>query len=97
MYKVIWLVKFRPDMPRDEVVRWWREKHGPLAAKTPGITNRGVKEAQYVVLTGTRMPAVLAEVSFVSSPTDESNLQSLCTPCHSRKTAREVGFAGGHR
>jgi len=23
---------------------------------------------------------------------DESNLQSLCTPCHSRKTAREVGF-----
>ena len=36
----------------------------------------GVKEAHYVVLTGTSMPAILAEVSFVSSPTDENNLQS---------------------
>lgn len=47
-----------------------------LAAANPGIRNRGVKKASYVVLTGTTMPAVLAEVSFVSSPTDESNLQS---------------------
>jgi N-acetylmuramoyl-L-alanine amidase len=47
-----------------------------LAAKTPGLPNRGVKEAHYVVLTGTSMPAILAEVSFVSSPTDENNLQS---------------------
>ena len=37
MYKVIWLVKFRSDKPREEVVRWWREVHGPLAAKTPGM------------------------------------------------------------
>lgn len=35
--KVIWLVKFRQDMPREDVVRWWREEHGPLAAKTPGM------------------------------------------------------------
>jgi N-acetylmuramoyl-L-alanine amidase len=47
-----------------------------LAARTPAIRDRGVKEAQYVVLTGTQMPAILAEVSFVSSPVDESNLQS---------------------
>jgi N-acetylmuramoyl-L-alanine amidase len=47
-----------------------------LAAKNPGLPNRGVKEAQYVVLTGTMMPAVLAEISFVSSPSDENNLQS---------------------
>jgi 5-methylcytosine-specific restriction protein A len=25
---------------------------------------------------------------------DESNFQSLCKPCHSAKTSREVGFAG---
>jgi N-acetylmuramoyl-L-alanine amidase len=50
--------------------------YGTLAAKNPDLPNRGVKEAQYVVLTGTSMPAVLAEVSFVSSPTDENNLQS---------------------
>ena len=49
---------------------------GGLAAQNPDVRNRGVKEAQYVVLTGTQMPAVLAEVSFVSSPADESKLQS---------------------
>jgi N-acetylmuramoyl-L-alanine amidase len=52
-----------------------RSLYGNLAAKNPGLRNRGVKAASYVVLTGTEMPAVLAEVSFVSSPTDESELQ----------------------
>jgi N-acetylmuramoyl-L-alanine amidase len=50
--------------------------YGGLAARNPEIRNRGVKEAQYVVLTGTQMPAILAEISFVSSPADENNLQS---------------------
>ena len=53
-----------------------RSLYAMLAAKNPGLRNRGVKEAHYVVLTGTSMPAILAEVSFVSSPTDENNLQS---------------------
>jgi len=50
--------------------------YGGQATRNPEIRNRGVKEAQYVVLTGTQMPAVLAEVSFVSSPADENRLQS---------------------
>jgi N-acetylmuramoyl-L-alanine amidase len=53
-----------------------RALYAMLTAKNPGLRNRGVKEAHYVVLTGTSMPAILAEVSFVSSPTDENNLQS---------------------
>jgi N-acetylmuramoyl-L-alanine amidase len=53
-----------------------RALYATLAAKNPGLPNRGVKEAQYVVLTGTTMPAILAEVSFVSSPTDENNLRN---------------------
>jgi N-acetylmuramoyl-L-alanine amidase len=53
-----------------------RELYAMLAAKTPGIRDRGVKEASYAVLTGTSMPAILAEISFVSSPTDEGNLES---------------------
>ena len=52
-----------------------RSLYGNLAAKNPGLRDRGVKAASYVVLTGTEMPAVLAEVSFVSSPADESELQ----------------------
>ena len=37
MYKVIWLVRFRKDVPRDEVLRWWRGHHGDLAKATPGM------------------------------------------------------------
>jgi N-acetylmuramoyl-L-alanine amidase len=47
-----------------------------LATQIPDMRNRGVKKASYVVLTGTSMPAILAEVSFVSSPADEAKLQS---------------------
>jgi N-acetylmuramoyl-L-alanine amidase len=50
--------------------------YGSLVGRNPEIRNRGVKEEQYVVLTGTQMPAVLAEVSFLSSPADEDKLQS---------------------
>ncbi|HUI52802.1 MAG TPA: N-acetylmuramoyl-L-alanine amidase [Terriglobales bacterium] len=37
-------------------------------------TNRGVKHAPFLVLTGANMPAVLSEISFVSNATDESLL-----------------------
>jgi N-acetylmuramoyl-L-alanine amidase/putative methionine-R-sulfoxide reductase with GAF domain len=47
-----------------------------LAAKSPDIRDRGIKDASFVVLTGTTMPAILTEISFVSSPADEQSLQS---------------------
>jgi N-acetylmuramoyl-L-alanine amidase/type II secretory pathway predicted ATPase ExeA len=37
-------------------------------------TNRGVKQAPFVVLTGANMPAILSEISFVSNASDESLL-----------------------
>ena len=37
MYKVIWLTKFRSDMPRQEVLAWWRGPHADLAKATPGM------------------------------------------------------------
>jgi len=40
-----------------------------------GETNRGVKRAPFIVLTGAQMPAVLSEISFVSNARDESLLQ----------------------
>jgi N-acetylmuramoyl-L-alanine amidase len=61
-----------------------------LAAQIPGIRNRGVKKASYVVLTGTSMPAILAEVSFVSSPEDENKLQSSSY----RQTIAEALYKG---
>jgi N-acetylmuramoyl-L-alanine amidase len=53
-----------------------RALYAALSTRNPGVRDRGVKEAAFVVLTGTSMPAILAEVSFVSSPADEKNLQS---------------------
>ncbi len=53
-----------------------RSLYGTLSVQNPGLRDRGVKEASYVVLTETAMPGILAEVSFVSSPDDEQNLRS---------------------
>jgi len=53
-----------------------RALYGTLSAQGTGIRNRGVKEKSFVVLTGTQMPSILAEISFVSSPADEERLQS---------------------
>ena len=53
-----------------------RALYGTLAVQNPGLRDRGIKEAGFVVLTESAMPGILAEVSFVSSPTDEQKLRS---------------------
>ena len=53
-----------------------RSLYGTLSAHNPGLRDRGIKEAGFVVLTESAMPGILAEVSFVSSPTDEQKLRS---------------------
>ncbi len=68
-------LKNKSDASRRLAASVQQSLFGSLAAKSPGVRNRGVKAASFVVLTGTAMPAILAEVSFVSSPTDEHNLQ----------------------
>jgi len=47
-----------------------------LTAKSPGLRNRGVKKAPFVVLIGANMPSILAEISFVSNPADEKKLRT---------------------
>ena len=53
-----------------------RSLYGTLSAQNPGLRDRGIKEASFVVLTESAMPGILAEVSFVSSPADEQKLRS---------------------
>jgi N-acetylmuramoyl-L-alanine amidase len=48
--------------------------HSGLAAKNPGLRDRGVKKAPFIVLIGANMPSILAEISFVSNPGDERRL-----------------------
>ena len=50
--------------------------HSGLAAKSPAIRDRGVKKAPFIVLIGANMPSILAEISFVSNPTDERHLST---------------------
>jgi len=80
-------IRERTDQSRKLAASIERALYGSLAPKNPGMRDRGVKEASFVVLTGTSMPAVLAEVSFVSSPTDEQNLQS---PVYRQKIAEAL-------
>jgi len=50
--------------------------YGGLASNNAGIRNRGVKKAPFIVLIGANMPSILAEISFVSNPTDERKLET---------------------
>ena len=53
-----------------------RALHSGLAVKSPGIRDRGVKKAPFIVLIGANMPSILAEISFVSNPGDERRLET---------------------
>ena len=61
--------------------------HSGLAVKTPGIRDRGVKKAPFVVLIGANMPSILAEISFISNPGDEKRLK---TPEHRQRIAESL-------
>ncbi len=66
----------RIDQSRRLAASVQRSLYGTLSAQNPGLRDRGVKEAGFVVLTESAMPGILAEVSFVSSPADEQRLRS---------------------
>jgi N-acetylmuramoyl-L-alanine amidase len=61
--------------------------HSGLASKNSGIRNRGVKKAPFIVLIGANMPSILAEISFVSNPSDERRLQ---TPEYRQRIAESL-------
>jgi len=51
------------------------ELYDALSRVNPDLIDRGVKTAPFVVLTGTEMPAILAEVSCLSNRQEETLLQ----------------------
>jgi N-acetylmuramoyl-L-alanine amidase len=50
--------------------------YGGLSLNNAGVRNRGIKKAPFIVLIGANMPSILAEISFVSNPTDERKLET---------------------
>ena len=61
--------------------------HAGLSPRNKGLRDRGVKKAPFVVLIGANMPSILAEISFVSNPTDE---KKLMTPDYRQKIAESL-------
>jgi len=50
--------------------------YGGLSLNNASIHDRGVKKAPFIVLIGANMPSILAEISFVSNPTDERKMET---------------------
>ena len=68
------------DVRRDESRRLatavQRQLYGYLRKVNPQLQDRGVKTAPFIVLTGTQMPAILAEVSCLSNEKESRLLMS---------------------
>jgi len=68
----------------------------------PGLKDRGVKKAPFVVLIGANMPSILAEISFLTNPSDANELregayrQRIAESLY-RGVARYVGSLSGVR
>jgi N-acetylmuramoyl-L-alanine amidase len=69
-------LKEKVDESREFATDVQRFLHSGLAAKSPGVRDRGVKKAPFIVLIGANMPSILAEISFVSNPGDERRLET---------------------
>jgi len=69
-------LKDKIDESREFAAEVQRSLYSGISAATPAVRNRGVKKAPFIVLIGANMPSILAEISFLSNPTDEKRLKS---------------------
>jgi N-acetylmuramoyl-L-alanine amidase len=60
----------------DESRELARHVQNAMSTRTNAGSNRGVKQAPFVVLIGAAMPSILAEVSFISNPDEEKRLKT---------------------
>jgi N-acetylmuramoyl-L-alanine amidase len=61
-----------------------------MAGRKGAGTDRGVKQAPFIVLIGANMPSILAEISFISNPNEERQIK---TPAY-RQAIAEALFDG---
>ncbi|MBV8051564.1 MAG: N-acetylmuramoyl-L-alanine amidase, partial [Acidobacteriaceae bacterium] len=69
-------LKEKIEESREFAVDVERSLHSGLTTRNSGVRDRGVKKAPFIVLIGANMPSILAEISFVSNPTDERRLKT---------------------
>lgn len=80
-------LKDKIDESREFAANVQKALHAGEASKNPGVKDRGVKKAPFIVLIGANMPSILAEISFVSNPTDERKLR---TPEYRQRIAESL-------
>ena len=90
-------LKEKIDESREFATDVQESLYGGLSLRNAGIRNRGIKKAPFIVLIGANMPSILAEISFVSNPSDERKLQ---TAEHRQRIAESLyrgvsKYAGG--
>ena len=80
-------LKDKIDESRELATDVQQSLYSGLATHHSTLRDRGVKKAPFVVLIGANMPSILAEISFVSNPTDEAKLE---TPEYREKIAESL-------
>ena len=80
-------LKDKIDESRELATDVQQSLYAGLATRHSTLRDRGVKKAPFVVLIGANMPSILAEISFVSNPTDEAKLE---TPEYREKIAESL-------
>jgi N-acetylmuramoyl-L-alanine amidase len=83
----------KADESKDLAERLQAALHAFSARAYPGLRNRGVKKAPFMVLIGAEMPSVLAEVAFLSNAREEALLKR---PEHRQRLA-EALYQGVYR
>ncbi len=83
----------RIDESREFATQIQSSVYSGLTKATSGLRNRGVRKAPLLALIGAKMPAILAEIAFISNSSDEKLLK---TEAYRQKIAEHLydGVAG---
>ena len=80
-------LKDKIDESREFAADVQRSLYTDLEEGNPGLRDRGVKKAPFVVLIGANMPSILAEISFLTNSDDARELQQ---PAYRQRIAESL-------
>jgi len=80
-------LKDKIDESREFAADVERSLYTNLEEGNPGLRDRGVKKAPFVVLIGANMPSILAEISFLTNASDARELQQ---PAYRQRIAESL-------
>jgi N-acetylmuramoyl-L-alanine amidase len=80
-------LKDKIDESREFAADVQKSLYGDLEDGNPGLRDRGVKKAPFVVLIGANMPSILAEISFLTNSDDARELQQ---PAYRQRIAESL-------